>query len=196
MYKKNLLKATSVFTAFALACTSMTGCGLWGKKDEADNIDATEAVENEEADDLTYQPDLALNIANQTFEELWFQFWTSSEDAESGKEETVYVMTDANGSVNDVVVSNWLKNSDGSQTLTDTTSLKDIVNVKDDETYTDNGDGTVTWNASGQDIYYQGTPTSEVPVGVKVTYMMDGKEMTPEELQSTARRQTLRFLSQ
>ena len=182
MYKKNLLKATSVFTAFALACTSMTGCGLWGKKDAAENIDATEAetVENEEADEL-------VETMTKT------AYTGSSEDAESGKEETVYVMTDANGSVNDVVVSNWLKNSDGSQTLTDTTSLKDIVNVKGDETYTDNGDGTVTWNASGQDIYYQGTPTSEVPVGVKVTYMMDGKEMSPEEIAGKSGKVTIRF---
>jgi len=182
MYKKNLLKATSVFTAFALACTSMTGCGLWGNKKEATDTEKTqeETKEDETAEELV---DTMTKAA----------YTGSKQESDSGKEETVYVMTDAKGDVNDVVVSNWLKNSDGSDTITDTTSLKDIVNVKGDESYTDNGDGTVTWNAEGSDIYYQGTPTNELPIGVKVTYTLDGKEMTPEEIAGKSGNVSIRF---
>ncbi|WP_026523449.1 hypothetical protein [Butyrivibrio sp. MB2005] len=186
MYKKNLLKATSVFTAFALACSTMamSGCGLNKKEDtvavESQAETGEDTVENAEADELV---DTMTKTA----------YTGSSENAESGKEETVYVMTDASGNVDDVVVSNWLKNKDGSKTLTDKTNLKDIVNVKGEETYTENSDGTVTWDAEGSDIYYQGTPTEEVPIGVKVTYTLNGKEMTADEIAGQSGSVKIRF---
>ena len=186
MYKKNLLKATSVFTAFALACSTMamSGCGLNKKEDtvavETQAETGKDTVENAEADELV---DTMTKTA----------YTGSSENAESGKEETVYVMTDASGNVDDVVVSNWLKNKDGSKTLTDKTNLKDIVNVKGEETYTENSDGTVTWDAEGSDIYYQGTPTEEVPIGVKVTYTLNGKEMTADEIAGQSGSVKIRF---
>ena len=80
-----------------------------------------------------------------------------SHASESGKEETVYVIADASGNTQNVIVSNWLKNKDGASTITDRTNLKDIQNVDGDETYTENKDGTITWKADGNDIYYQGT---------------------------------------
>ena len=177
MYKKNLLKATSVLTAFALAFSTMTGCGLFNKN----NTETADAkVENPEAEAL-----------EKTMTETAFA--GNRVNSDSGKEETVYVMTDANGAVDEVVVSNWLKNASGGKTLTDKTNLKDIVNVKGEETYTDNGDGTVTWDAEGSDIYYQGTPTEEVPVGVKVTYELDGKQMKAEDIAGKSGNVKIRF---
>ena len=38
------------------------------------------------------------------------------------------------------------------------------------------------WESDGKDIYYQGTTDEELPVEVKVSYKLDGKEITPEEL--------------
>ena len=46
--------------------------------------------------------------------------------------------------------------------------LKDIENVKGDETFTQSGN-KVTWQADGNDIFYQGTSESELPVTQKLT---------------------------
>lgn len=98
------------------------------------------------------------------------------------KEETVYVNADATGNSDEVTVSDWLKNSGSvSGNLTDGSILKEIKNVKGDETFTENGD-QLTWNTAGEDIYYQGTTDKELPVSVKLTYFLDGKEVKPDEL--------------
>ena len=98
------------------------------------------------------------------------------------KEETVYVNADATGNSDEVTVSDWLKNSGSvSGNLTDESILKEIKNVKGDETFTENGD-QLTWNTAGEDIYYQGTKDKELPVSVKLTYFLDGKEVKPDEL--------------
>ena len=98
------------------------------------------------------------------------------------KEETVYVNADATGNSDEVTVSDWLKNSGSvSGNLTDESILKEIKNVKGDETFTENGD-QLTWNTAGEDIYYQGTTDKELPVSVKLTYFLDGKEVKPDEL--------------
>lgn len=98
------------------------------------------------------------------------------------KEETVYINADATGNSDEVTVSDWLKNSGSvSGNLTDESILKEIKNVKGDETFTENGD-QLTWNTAGEDIYYQGTTDKELPVSVKLTYFLDGKEVKPDEL--------------
>ena len=114
------------------------------------------------------------------------------ENQEAGKEETVYVVASPDGSAKSVIVSEWLKNRDGSATLTDSSDLKGIENVKGEETFTQNGD-KLTWQADGKDIYYQGTTEKALPVTEKVTYFMDGKELSPEEMAGKSGRATIRF---
>lgn len=114
------------------------------------------------------------------------------ENEEAGKEETVYVVANPDGSTKNVIVSEWLKNKDGAATLEDTSDLKDIENVKGDETFEQNGD-KITWQADGKDIYYQGTTDKDLPVTEKVTYFMDGKEMSPEEMAGKSGKATIRF---
>ena len=97
------------------------------------------------------------------------------------KEETVYVNMDASGNVEKITVSDWLKNAAGSAELSDSSSLSDIKNVKGDETFTQDGE-KLTWQADGSDIYYQGTTDKELPVTVKLTYYLDGQEISPEDL--------------
>ncbi len=113
-----------------------------------------------------------------------------SEDAD--KEETVYVVANADGSADNVIVSEWLKNRDKKATLEDVSDLKDIENVKGNETFTQNGD-KVTWQADGNDIYYQGTTDKELPITQKITYFLDGKEMSPEEIAGKSGKVTVRF---
>ena len=111
-----------------------------------------------------------------------FAAGTSSDADAVYKEETVYVNADATGTIDEVTVSNWLKNSGSvSGSLTDASTLKDIKNVKGDETFTTSGD-TLTWNTDGADIYYQGTTDQDLPVSVKLTYYLDGKEIKPADL--------------
>ena len=108
------------------------------------------------------------------------------------KEETVYVNADAGGAVKEITVSSWLKNSSGAAELTDVTTLTDVVNVKGDETFTRDGD-TYVWAAEGNDIYYQGSTSEELPVEVKVTYYLDGQEIAPGELAGKSGRVRIRF---
>lgn len=97
------------------------------------------------------------------------------------KEETVYVTMDAAGEKQTVVVSDWLKNSGVNGTLKDVSELTDIRNTKGDEKFTQDG-SEVSWEAKESDIYYQGTTEKELPVGMEIVYVLDGKEITPEEL--------------
>lgn len=98
------------------------------------------------------------------------------------KEETVYVNQNAEGNVEEVTVSNWLKNVTGTGNVEDVSNLNDIKNVKGDETFTQGSDGKITWKADNEDIYYQGTTDEKPPVGVKISYQLDGKDIKAEDL--------------
>ena len=113
-------------------------------------------------------------------------------EKEVGKEETVYVISDSTGAAKSIIVSDHLINRDGEAVLSDASTLTGITNVKGEETYTQNGT-ELTWNAGGNDIYYQGTSAEQLPVTQKITYLLDGKEVTPEELAGKSGRVTIRF---
>lgn len=98
------------------------------------------------------------------------------------KEETVYVKADAEGNTQTVIVSDWLKNKKKSAEIKDATDLNDIENVKGDETFQKGGKHSITWDANGNDIYYQGKTDKELPVSMQVTYYLDGKEISPKDL--------------
>lgn len=97
------------------------------------------------------------------------------------KEETVYVNADAQGQEKQIIVSDWLKNAGTEKNLEDQTQLKDVENIKGEEDFTRKGDSLV-WKTEGKDIYYQGTGEKELPVSIKLTYYLDGKEIRPEDL--------------
>lgn len=108
------------------------------------------------------------------------------------KDETVYILANADGSTGKIIVSDWLKNASSVASLRDLTSLSDLENVKGDESFTQNQD-EITWNAQGKDIYYQGTTTKELPVCVKVTYLLDGQAIKPAELKGKSGHVTIRY---
>lgn len=105
---------------------------------------------------------------------------SKKETSGTTKEESVYVKADPSGTVKTTTVTEWLKNT-GNGTLADTSDLKDIKNIKGDEEFQTSG-SDITWTADGDDIYYQGTTDKELPVGVFITYKLDGKEVSAEEL--------------
>ena len=110
----------------------------------------------------------------------------------SGKDETVYVFAGADGSTNKIIVSDWLKNPDGESSLKDFSELKNIENVKGDETFSLSGK-EVTWNADGNDIYYQGEISKELPISMNIKYTLDGKEVSPKELAGKSGHVVIRY---
>ena len=109
------------------------------------------------------------------------------------KDETVYVLAGADGSVQKIIVSDWLKNELGSASLTDKSGLSNTENVKGDESYSINGDNMTVWDAQGNDIYYQGDIQKELPVGLTVRYTLNGKAVSPEQLKGQSGKVTIRF---
>ena len=112
---------------------------------------------------------------------------------DNSKDETVYVIAEADGSVQKIIVSDWIKNTLGSNTISDKSELTDIENVKGDESYTLGNDNARIWDAQGKDIYYRGNIEKELPVGLSVTYKLDGKTVSPTELAGKSGKVTIRF---
>lgn len=117
----------------------------------------------------------------------------SSSTARNVKDETVYVLASADGSVDKIIVSDWVQNTRGDALIDDVTRLTGLENVKGNETYTLGGENACVWDARGNDIYYQGSIEEELPVSVAVSYTLDGRTVTPEELAGRSGRVTIRF---
>ena len=110
----------------------------------------------------------------------------------TAKVETVYVIANSDGSVKKIIVSDWLKNPLSQSTLNDYTDLADIVNVRGNETFSANGN-TYTWDAQGNDIYYQGTTEKALPIDLSISYKLDGQPISASELSGKSGRVTIRF---
>ena len=139
-----------------------------------------------EADSTTGSSKEADDIADKLMDSV------SLKDNDADKDESVYLISDANGNVNKTIVVDHLKNKDKKDTLEDASNLSDIENVKGKQKFTQSGD-KLTWQAGGKDIYYQGTATEEPPVTQKVTYYLDGKEISPEDLAGKSGKVKIRF---
>ena len=183
MYKKYLIRSRAVAIACVLAFTTMA-CGTATGSNTSTSAVSAEASSQETASQKSESDTLQSTMSKGTF-------GNSSNDTD--KEETVYVAGDATGAQDKVTVSDWLKNEDGNKTIKDETSLQDVTNVKGNEDFVKNSDGTITWNADGNDIYYQGTSSQQLPVNVKVSYKLDGKDIKPEDLAGKSGKVTIRF---
>lgn len=117
----------------------------------------------------------------------------SSNDLPLSKDETVYVLTKTDGSIKKIIVSDWLKNTINSNIIQDYTELDNIVNLKDDSIYSSNDNSTGTWNANGNDIYYQGTTEKRPPIEISIKYTLDDKPISPEDLMGKCGRVTIHF---
>ena len=104
-----------------------------------------------------------------------------AKDDETVKDETVYAMLKSDGSVDQEIVSSWLHNDNGIRNIKEQLDLSNVKNVKSDEKPEVSGK-TYTWNADSNDIYYEGTSTKTLPVQVRVTYKLDGKEISGKDL--------------
>ena len=117
----------------------------------------------------------------------------AEEEKEVSKDETVYVLAGADGSVQKVIVSDWIKNALNENSIADKSGLTDIENVKGNETYTLDDSNMTVWDAEGNDIYYQGSIEKELPVAMTVSYKFDGKSISADELAGKSGKVTIRF---
>lgn len=161
----------------------MMAAGLAGTYEYHNNVMQVQAAEQKDKDTQELK---------ETAENVLADHATDSEDTGFSKEESVYVKADASGNVKKTTVSEWLKNPEKG-TISDTSELKDIKNVKGDETFETGSNNNVSWKSEGNDIYYQGTIDKELPVDVKVSYKLDGKSISPKELKGKSGKVEIQF---
>ncbi len=178
-----VLAGTSVATGIYAAETENTETEQLTEAQAANGETEALTVEDETGD--AAQEDAQTEAAGQVAEG----------DAETGitKDEMVYVLAGVDGSVQKIIVSDWLKNASGSETIDDRSELTDIENVKGEESFTAGEDNALVWDAQGSDIYYQGTTDKELPVKIAVSYKLDGESISPEELVGKSGKVTIRF---
>lgn len=112
---------------------------------------------------------------------------------QASKDETVYVLAGSDGAVQKIIVSDWIENPAKSMEVTDYTELTNVENVKGDEGYAISGENMKVWDAQGNDLYYQGSVDKELPVQMTVTYRLDGKTVSAQELAGKSGRVSIRF---
>ena len=155
-------------------------------KESTESVESTESTEKDSKKSDTKDSDAESKLKDALDDSIKFS------EKEIGKEETVYVLTDSTGKERKTIVSDHLINDGNKDTIEDASDLKDIENVKGDETFKQSGN-KLTWQADGNDIYYQGTSTKEAPVSQTITYSLDGKEVKPEDLAGKSGKVTIRF---
>lgn len=97
------------------------------------------------------------------------------------KKQTVYTVLDQNGNVRNTTVSTWLHGDHGIHDLQDVTGLQDVYNIHTDEKNTCEN-GVCVWNSDDNDLYYQGTSDSPLPVSVTLQATLDHKETEISQL--------------
>ena len=102
----------------------------------------------------------------------------SAAESTGGKEEVIYVMTDAEGNVENVNVVNIFGKGD----VTDYGDYSNVKMLTSTESITQDGD-KITFSTEKDKVYYQGTlENAQIPWNIEITYTLDGKEISPEEL--------------
>ena len=97
------------------------------------------------------------------------------------KNETVYTILNADGSIKKTTINEHLINDEKLDTIYDYTDLNNIVNINGNETYKLE-DKKLTWQAYGNDIFYKGTYEDELPVDIKITYYKDDREVSYKDI--------------
>lgn len=97
------------------------------------------------------------------------------------KDETVNVKLNHDGSVKKTIVSERLINDSKLNVIDDNSILESIMNVNSDSSFKRDGE-KLSWQADGKDIFYQGSTTKELPLNTEITYMLNGKKSTVEEM--------------
>lgn len=164
-----------------IALAGILAAGVVGPTYVASTAHAEDAT-NQAAEQQSDQSQEGTDDSNSFVKDLLGSNDTTDADAnDPTKTETVYVFNNADGSARNAIVTDWLKNVKGDQSLADVSNLTDIENTESQASYQQDGQ-KLTWDAQGDDIYYKGNTTEQAPVTIKVTYWLDGQEIAPDDL--------------
>ena len=97
------------------------------------------------------------------------------------KEETVYTKMSSSGKVKSVLAVEHLINDEKLDEISDVTTLTDIKNLNGNESFSLNGKN-INWKANGNDIYYQGKASDNLPISLDVNYKLDGKFVKAKDI--------------
>ena len=103
----------------------------------------------------------------------------AAEDTESSKEEVIYIMTDADGKVDNIDAVNIF----GKGSVTDYGDYSSVKMLNNTDKINQDGD-EVTFSTDKEKVYYQGTmdADTQIPWNISFGYTLDGKEISPEDL--------------
>ena len=160
--KNYIQKGISLTLVASMVVCGFSGCGTTKTTDNTDKTLGTAKETNNEA-----------NVEALLTGKL-------GDAKDTDKKETVYVEMNADGTVNKTTVSDVLKVK-GKDNISDVSDLTDITNISGDEAFTTDN-GKLIWENKGKDISYQGTTTKSAPIDIKVSYYLDDKEISPEDL--------------
>ena len=160
--KNYIQKGISLTLVASMVVCGFSGCGTTKTTDNTDKTLGTAKETNNEA-----------NVESLLTGKL-------GDAKDTDKKETVYVEMNADGTVTKTTVSDVLKVK-GKDNISDVSDLTDITNISGDEAFTTDN-GKLIWENKGKDISYQGTTTKSAPIDIKVSYYLDDKEISPEDL--------------
>ena len=109
------------------------------------------------------------------------------------KDESVYVKADAAGRPTEKTVEVVLKKIEGTDPIEDRSNLREIKNTEGNEEYTEAGEGRYLWQNNGADIHYKGKSDEALPVNVRITYYLEGQEVSAEQIAGKTGKVKIRF---
>ena len=109
------------------------------------------------------------------------------------KDESVYVKADAAGRPTEKTVEVVLKKIEGADPIEDRSNLREIKNTEGNEEYTEAGEGRYLWQNNGEDIHYKGKSDQALPVNVRITYYLEGQEVSAEKIAGKTGKVKIRF---
>lgn len=107
---------------------------------------------------------------------------TQNDGAFSSKDEVIYGNMDANGMMQDLYVVNTFRVTEPGKMIDhgDYTAIRNLSNLHEMEKKQNN---TVHFQADEEEFYYQGKMENQpLPWDVSITYLLDGKEIEPNDL--------------
>lgn len=105
----------------------------------------------------------------------------ANSSADYTKNENVYARLSADGTPNGAYIVNHFHVKKAGE-ITDYGSFSDVTNLSTTDSLTAK-DGAVRFSAQTGNFYYQGNmTTAELPWNFQITYTLDGKSVTPQEL--------------